>query len=167
MPKPPPRLQNSLARTVGSGRCMTPYTKIRINWACPYCSLWPTALVCPRPICEARWRPGSMQPKVKADFLGGVRSGVNGTPAFFINGELSNGTFEFDDLVASIELRLQPGRPCNLGSVLSRPELSKLAAPRTSWDRLRSTRLPSAPQRSQASLVALASRESPAAVCSI
>jgi protein-disulfide isomerase len=49
---------------------------------------------------------GKYAPKVKADFLGGVRSGVNGTPAFFINGELHNGTFEFDDLVASIELRL-------------------------------------------------------------
>jgi protein-disulfide isomerase len=24
-------------------------------------------------------------PKVKSDFLGGVRSGVNGTPSFFIN----------------------------------------------------------------------------------
>ena len=49
---------------------------------------------------------GKYAPKVRADFLGGVRSGVNGTPTFFINGERHNGTFEFDDLVASIELRL-------------------------------------------------------------
>ncbi len=33
-------------------------------------------------------------PKVKNDFLGGVRSGVNGTPTFFINGERYNGTVE-------------------------------------------------------------------------
>jgi protein-disulfide isomerase len=49
---------------------------------------------------------GKYAAKVRADFLGGVRSGVNGTPTFFINGERHNGTFEFDDLVAAIELRL-------------------------------------------------------------
>jgi protein-disulfide isomerase len=31
-------------------------------------------------------------PKVRADFLGGVRSGVNGTPTFFINGERHDGS---------------------------------------------------------------------------
>jgi protein-disulfide isomerase len=45
-------------------------------------------------------------PKVKADFLGGVRSGVNGTPLFFINGRQHQGTYAFEDLVASIELYL-------------------------------------------------------------
>lgn len=42
-------------------------------------------------------------PKIRKDFLGGVRSGVNGTPTFFINGERHNGSFEFEDLVAAIE----------------------------------------------------------------
>lgn len=41
--------------------------------------------------------------KVRNDFLGGVRSGVNGTPTFFINGKQHEGTYDFDDLVASIE----------------------------------------------------------------
>jgi protein-disulfide isomerase len=41
--------------------------------------------------------------KVKADFTGGVRSGVNGTPTFFINGERHDGPFEFEDLVGAIE----------------------------------------------------------------
>jgi len=49
---------------------------------------------------------GEYEPKVRVDFLGGVRSGVNGTPAFFINGERHDGTYEFDDLVAAIERRL-------------------------------------------------------------
>lgn len=31
-------------------------------------------------------------PKIKADFMGGARSGVNGTPSFFINGEKFNGS---------------------------------------------------------------------------
>jgi protein-disulfide isomerase len=44
-------------------------------------------------------------PRIKSDFMGGVRSGVNGTPTFFINGHQHGGTFEFDDLVAGIEAR--------------------------------------------------------------
>jgi protein-disulfide isomerase len=44
--------------------------------------------------------------KIKGDFLGGVRSGVNGTPAFFIDGHHHEGGFEFADLVAAIETHL-------------------------------------------------------------
>jgi protein-disulfide isomerase len=43
------------------------------------------------------------RPKVREDFAGGVRSGVNGTPTFFINGKRHDGAFEFRDLVAAIE----------------------------------------------------------------
>jgi protein-disulfide isomerase len=35
-----------------------------------------------------------------------VKSGVNGTPTFFINGVRHNGTYEFDDLVSAIDSRL-------------------------------------------------------------
>ncbi|MBS1850815.1 MAG: thioredoxin domain-containing protein [Acidobacteria bacterium] len=42
---------------------------------------------------------------VKNDFLGGVRSGVNGTPTFFINGYRHDGPFEYADLVSAIEAR--------------------------------------------------------------
>jgi protein-disulfide isomerase len=45
-------------------------------------------------------------PQVQEDFLGGVKSGVNGTPTFFINGVRHNGTYEFDDLVSAIDSRL-------------------------------------------------------------
>ncbi|HMB96233.1 MAG TPA: thioredoxin domain-containing protein [Tepidisphaeraceae bacterium] len=45
-------------------------------------------------------------PRVKNDFLGGVRSGVNGTPTFFINGQRHDASFEFDDLVQAIEAQL-------------------------------------------------------------
>jgi protein-disulfide isomerase len=41
--------------------------------------------------------------KVKSDFTGGVRSGVNGTPTFFINGERHDASFEYEDLVGAIE----------------------------------------------------------------
>jgi protein-disulfide isomerase len=45
-------------------------------------------------------------PKVKRDFLSGVRSGVNGTPSFFINGHKHNGSYVFNELVLAIELQL-------------------------------------------------------------
>lgn len=44
-----------------------------------------------------------LAPKIRNDFLGGVRSGVNGTPTFFINDQRYNGSFEFEDLAESIE----------------------------------------------------------------
>jgi protein-disulfide isomerase len=36
-----------------------------------------------------------------------VRSGVNGTPTFFINGRRHDGSYAFDDLVAAIEATLR------------------------------------------------------------
>jgi protein-disulfide isomerase len=45
-------------------------------------------------------------PKVKSDFLGGVRSGVNGTPSFFINERQHEGAYEFSDLVSAIDSHL-------------------------------------------------------------
>jgi len=44
--------------------------------------------------------------RVRADFTGGVRSGVNGTPTFFINGQRHDGPFEYEDLEGAIEQSL-------------------------------------------------------------
>src|SRR5258706_15177705 len=41
--------------------------------------------------------------KVRADFASGVRSGVNGTPTFFINGERHDGPHDAVSLPASIQ----------------------------------------------------------------
>ena len=49
---------------------------------------------------------GTFAPKVRDDFLGGVRSGVNGTPTFFINGRRHDGSYAFDELSAAIETEL-------------------------------------------------------------
>jgi protein-disulfide isomerase len=46
---------------------------------------------------------GTYGPKVQADFVGGVRSGVNGTPTFFIAGRRHEGSFDYDELVAAID----------------------------------------------------------------
>jgi protein-disulfide isomerase len=45
-------------------------------------------------------------PRVREDFLGGVRSGVNGTPTFYINGLRHDGPFEFEFLAAAIDAQL-------------------------------------------------------------
>jgi protein-disulfide isomerase len=49
---------------------------------------------------------GTYAPKVRADFVSGVRSGVNGTPTFFINGRRHDGTYLFQDLAAAIDEHL-------------------------------------------------------------
>ena len=41
--------------------------------------------------------------KIESDFSGGVRSGVNGTPTFFINGQRHDGPHDFESLVRAIE----------------------------------------------------------------
>src|SRR4029078_4592705 len=49
----------------------------------------------------------SFRPKVRADFSGGLKSGVNGTPTFYINGKRHDGAFELSDLVGAIDAALQ------------------------------------------------------------
>jgi protein-disulfide isomerase len=49
---------------------------------------------------------GQYRAKVRSDFMGGVRSGVNGTPAFFINGVRHDGGYDFASLTSAIQLHL-------------------------------------------------------------
>jgi protein-disulfide isomerase len=46
---------------------------------------------------------GKYQNRVRADFSSGVRSGVNGTPTFFINGKRHDGSYDYGSLVRAIE----------------------------------------------------------------
>jgi protein-disulfide isomerase len=41
-------------------------------------------------------------PRVREDFLSGIRSGVNGTPTFFINDVRYNGSFELPALLGAV-----------------------------------------------------------------
>ncbi len=41
--------------------------------------------------------------RAREDVLSGARSGVNGTPTFFINGVRHDGDYEFGTLLAAIE----------------------------------------------------------------
>jgi protein-disulfide isomerase len=44
--------------------------------------------------------------KIRADFLSGARSGVNGTPTFFVNGERYDGSWAPQDFVAALSALL-------------------------------------------------------------
>lgn len=46
---------------------------------------------------------GTYAGKVESDFVGGVRSGVNGTPCFFVNGERHDGAYDAMSLSAAID----------------------------------------------------------------
>jgi protein-disulfide isomerase len=46
---------------------------------------------------------GKFTARVRADFSSGVRSGVNGTPTFFINGERHEGPFDYESLLLAIQ----------------------------------------------------------------
>jgi protein-disulfide isomerase len=45
---------------------------------------------------------GVHAPRVREDFLSGVRSGVRGTPTFFINGLRHEGPWDFESLLAAV-----------------------------------------------------------------
>jgi protein-disulfide isomerase len=50
--------------------------------------------------------------RVKEDFHGGVHSGVNGTPTFFLNGVRYNGSYDLEALTRALERALRlGGRP--------------------------------------------------------
>jgi protein-disulfide isomerase len=57
------------------------------------------------PVTELRraLEEGKYKDRVRTDFSSGVRSGVNGTPTFFINGKRHDGAFDYESLVRAIE----------------------------------------------------------------
>ncbi len=56
----------------------------------------------PTAALEEALEQSTFEPRVRADFSGGVRSGVNGTPTFFINGHRHDDSFDYDTLVSAI-----------------------------------------------------------------
>jgi len=46
--------------------------------------------------------------KLQEDFSSGIRSGVNGTPTFYINGIRHDGSYEYEDLLAALQEQLEP-----------------------------------------------------------
>jgi protein-disulfide isomerase len=55
-------------------------------------------------------REGRYLNRMREDFLSGARSGVNGTPTFFINGLRHDGPWDLATLMAAIEVAAREGR---------------------------------------------------------
>jgi protein-disulfide isomerase len=55
-------------------------------------------------------REGRYLNRIREDFLSGARSGVNGTPTFFINGLRHDGALDLATLMAAIEVAAREGR---------------------------------------------------------
>jgi protein-disulfide isomerase len=54
---------------------------------------------------------GEYKVRVRADFSSGVRSGVNGTPTFFINGTRHDRPFDYETLVLALREKSGKGTP--------------------------------------------------------
>ncbi len=52
---------------------------------------------------RAAMEEGRFAAKIESEVQGGERSGVHGTPTFFINGQPHEGSFQFEDLKGAIE----------------------------------------------------------------
>lgn len=48
-------------------------------------------------------RSEAVERRIREDFMSGVRSGVNGTPTFFINGRRHDGSWDYPSLVQAIQ----------------------------------------------------------------
>jgi protein-disulfide isomerase len=53
-------------------------------------------------------KQGVVEKRIKEDRQSGIRSGVNGTPTFYINGTRYDGSPDYDSLLAALESELAP-----------------------------------------------------------
>ncbi len=59
---------------------------------------------------ERELKSGTYRPRVHEDFVSGVRSGVNGTPTFFINGRRYDGSWDEAPLTEALQQTLTARR---------------------------------------------------------
>jgi protein-disulfide isomerase len=52
----------------------------------------------------------TFQPRVQEDFMSGVRSGVNGTPTFYINGLRHDASYDLPILLRAVESQITSGK---------------------------------------------------------
>jgi protein-disulfide isomerase len=83
---------------------------------------------------QAELHSGTYRTRVRDDFLSGVRSGVNGTPTFFINGVRLDGGYGLEELLDALE----QARPVPSRTEL-RDQVRAAAAADTSPDRAASS----------------------------
>ena len=59
---------------------------------------------------DAALKAGTYRSHVRADFSGGVSSGVNGTPTFFIDGQRHDGSYDYKTLAGAVQRRVDAKR---------------------------------------------------------
>jgi len=69
----------------------------------PYLGRYARALALNLPAVEAALEARMFVPRIREDFLGGVRSGVKGTPSLFINGRRHDDAWDADSLIVALE----------------------------------------------------------------
>jgi len=67
-----------------------------------------TQLKLPAADLTAALEKGTYAAHVKHDLDGGIKSGVTGTPMFYINGALYDDSYDYDTLLAAIEAAAKP-----------------------------------------------------------
>ena len=90
-------------RRGGSGRCTTISTRTS--------DAWPTTISSPTPsgsdldvdVFDKELAEHVHADRVHEDFLSGVRSGVNGTPTFFINGLRHDDSYGSETLLSALQ----------------------------------------------------------------
>jgi protein-disulfide isomerase len=60
-----------------------------------------TSLGIPAPVFQEAIQAHTYMDRIRQDFLSGVRSGVNGTPTFFINGVRQDGSYDLETLLTA------------------------------------------------------------------
>ena len=58
---------------------------------------------------ESDIKQGTVEKRIKEDRQSGIRSGVNGTPTFFVNGTRYDGSPDYNSLLAALESELDRG----------------------------------------------------------
>ncbi len=101
--KAPPKRRSLPAHTGISGKCAIECTKTRVALTCRCSSRLPRRWVSPDLALLDALARGEYTPKVRNHFVGGVKSGVNGTPTLFIEGQRHDGALDFDSLAAAID----------------------------------------------------------------
>ena len=71
--------------------------------ATPTCSATPRSSASTSTASTPTWQHTRTAERVREDFMSGVRSGVNGTPSFYINGARYDDSYDLETLVAALE----------------------------------------------------------------
>lgn len=88
---------------VSSGRCTTFYLRTSPRLDPPHLRMFAEELGLDVKRFTRELEDGIYRERVRSDFLSGIRSGVNGTPAFFINDIRYDGSWDIGPLIEALE----------------------------------------------------------------